>query len=247
MVYGLPYKGSKNTIANKIIFSLPNAEVFIDLFGGGGAITHAAMLSCKFDKVIYNELSPITFQYFKRSIDGDLPDKKHFVSREEFHEKKNSDPFVKYVWSFANNGRDYIYGKDIEQEKRLAYEKYITTNKRIQSIQSIQSIERIERIGLKDLQFPKLELQNKSYEKVDIPDNAIVYCDIPYKGTNKYDFDFDYDKFYYFACSVKVPIFISEYQMPSDRFKVYREFEKRCCMSAQNNSLKKIERVFVPK
>lgn len=97
------------------------------------------------------------------------------------------------------------------------------------------------------MQFPKLELQNKSYEQVDIPDNAIVYCDIPYKGRNKYDFDFDYDKFYEFALSVKVPIFISEYQIHSERFKVYREFEKRCTMSASNNSLKTIERIFVPK
>lgn len=36
MTYGLPYKGSKNRIAEKIISVLPSADYFIDLFGGGG-------------------------------------------------------------------------------------------------------------------------------------------------------------------------------------------------------------------
>jgi len=45
MRYGLPYKGSKNGIAKKIVDALPAGEVFVDLFAGGCAVTHAAMLS----------------------------------------------------------------------------------------------------------------------------------------------------------------------------------------------------------
>ena len=37
MNYGIPYKGSKNKIAESIIAQLPSAKHFYDLFGGGGA------------------------------------------------------------------------------------------------------------------------------------------------------------------------------------------------------------------
>lgn len=240
MVYGLPYKGSKNAIANKIVFSLPNAEVFIDAFGGGGAITQAACLSWKFDKVIYNELNPLTFQYFKRAMDGDIPDKKHFVSRAEFLEKKDYDPFVKYLWSFANNGRDYIYGKEIERTKREAFENANSNKVRLQHIEALQRLQRFRESILCNL-----EIKNGSYDELEVPDNSIVYCDIPYKGTNRYDFAFDHEKFYDWACSQKVPVFISEYEMPIDRFSVYMEFEKLCSMG-RYYPIKTIEKIFVP-
>ena len=35
MRYGLPYKGSKNQIAEWIIQNLPKADTFVDLFAGG--------------------------------------------------------------------------------------------------------------------------------------------------------------------------------------------------------------------
>lgn len=45
MNLGLPYMGSKNKIARKIIDVLPSGSAFVDLFCGGCAVTHAAMLS----------------------------------------------------------------------------------------------------------------------------------------------------------------------------------------------------------
>lgn len=35
MRYGLPYKGSKNAIAEWIVSELPSCENFVDLFMGG--------------------------------------------------------------------------------------------------------------------------------------------------------------------------------------------------------------------
>ena len=43
MRYGIPYKGSKNTIAQKIIDFIPEAETLVDICAGGCAITHAAL------------------------------------------------------------------------------------------------------------------------------------------------------------------------------------------------------------
>ena len=64
MRYGLPYKGSKNGIAKWIIDELPPAEIFVDLFAGGGAVTHRAMLSGKYKRFIMNDIDarlPVLF------------------------------------------------------------------------------------------------------------------------------------------------------------------------------------------
>lgn len=55
----IAYRGSKQAIAPEIIRAIkalcPNAIYFYDLFGGGGAITVAALQSNYFKKVFYNE------------------------------------------------------------------------------------------------------------------------------------------------------------------------------------------------
>lgn len=51
MVYGLPYKGSKNIIAKRIVAALPSGTNFVDCCCGGGAIVQAATLSGKFKTV----------------------------------------------------------------------------------------------------------------------------------------------------------------------------------------------------
>ena len=38
--YGVPYQGNKSRIADRIISVLPSGNRLVDLFGGGGAITH---------------------------------------------------------------------------------------------------------------------------------------------------------------------------------------------------------------
>ena len=55
--YGLPYMGSKNRIAEWVVENLPSAGTLVDLFAGGCAITHCAMLSGKFKHVIANDIS----------------------------------------------------------------------------------------------------------------------------------------------------------------------------------------------
>ena len=54
--YGLPYQGSKSKIAEKLGAMLPNADVFIDLFAGGCAMTDWALQSGKYKQVIANEI-----------------------------------------------------------------------------------------------------------------------------------------------------------------------------------------------
>ena len=116
----MPYQGSKSAVADNIIEFLPCGKRFVDLFGGGAAMSHCAVLSGKYDSVYYNELNPLLCDLLKRAIDGEFNYsrfKPEFISREEFHERKDVDGYVRYVWSFGNKGDGYLFGSDIEPLK----------------------------------------------------------------------------------------------------------------------------------
>ena len=88
------------------------------------------------------------------------------------------------------------------------------------------------------------------YQDVPIPENSVIYCDIPYKGTNRYagkGADFDHDRFYQWALRQTQPIFISSYDMPKEDFKVIAEWSRTDTLSATNNSLRVTERIFIPR
>lgn len=113
--------GSKSKIAekllNEIINAKPEAEIFIDLFAGGCAMSHAALISGAFKKVYANDLNK-TPQLFKDVIDGKYRDNKQWISRDEFFKLRDTDEFVKSVWTFGNNGKCYLYGQYLEPYKK---------------------------------------------------------------------------------------------------------------------------------
>ena len=113
--------GSKNSIAAWIVNQLPPARHFYDVFGGGGAITHTAVLSGKYRHVHYNELNPLVCKGFEMAINGGFKDETRWISREDFFRLRNTDPYAAICFSFGNNLRDYIYGKDIEDYKRALH------------------------------------------------------------------------------------------------------------------------------
>lgn len=122
--YGFPYMGSKSGIADKIIDFLPSGKRFVDLFGGGGAMSHCAILSRKYPNVYYNEFNPSVVDLFKRAINGDYNYDKftpEFITRKMFFELKDKDPYVNYIWSFGNKGNTYLFGKDKEQFKKAGH------------------------------------------------------------------------------------------------------------------------------
>ena len=110
MTYGVPYQGSKNRIATLIMNELPAGTRFVDLMAGGCAMTHCAALSGKYDKVLCNDKYPMGSRLFRMAVNEELNDPKYleWVSREEFHAKKTTDPFVRFVWSFGCAGENYF-------------------------------------------------------------------------------------------------------------------------------------------
>lgn len=292
----MPYKGSKNQIAEKLISVLPKSEYFVDLFGGGGAMTDCALQSGKHQKAIYNEIEPLIANGFKMAVNGKFKGEKRWISREDFFKLKDTDPYVAMCFSFGNDLKTYCYGRKIEnykhalhelivnrniqpileysfadkedcaklceiedmRERRIAYRSTVLEEAKrsgkvykkgshyyyndmvaIEFLQSLQSLERLERLQ-------SLEIYNLSYEEVEIPENAVVYCDIPYKDTNKYINDFDYDKFYEWCRNQKNTVFISEYNMPDDFYTV-AELSHRGSLSATNNAHYVTEKLFCNK
>ena len=121
MNYGIPYKGSKNKIAENIIAQLPPAKHFYDLFGGGGAMSHCALLSGKYEFVHYNELNSLVFKAFKMALNGEFKDENRWISREDFERLKDSDPYVACCYSFGNDFKTYAYGKNCELFKKAVH------------------------------------------------------------------------------------------------------------------------------
>ena len=118
MNFGLPYKGSKNKIANWVCDILPNANTLYDLFGGGGAITDCANESNKWEHIIYNELNELPYKCFLKALKGEYENEDRWISRQDFINLKDTDEYVACCFSFGNNFRNYMYNEKIEPYKR---------------------------------------------------------------------------------------------------------------------------------
>ena len=120
MRFGLPYMGSKNTIAKKIIDTLPAGDTFIDVFAGGCAVTHAALLSGKYKHIICNDITDSP-QLFYDAIHGKYKNETRWISREDFFKQKDTDPYIRTCWSFGNNQKAYLYNQNLEPYKKALH------------------------------------------------------------------------------------------------------------------------------
>lgn len=86
--------------------------------------------------------------------------------------------------------------------------------------------------NLKDVLFV-----SNSYDQLDIPSDAVIYCDPPYAGTTGYKDSFDNDKFWDWVRekSKKNDVFVSEYNAPDD-FKCILEIQTKSSLSANGSS-----------
>lgn len=121
MTYGLPYKGSKTKLAERIIDLMPRAEHLYDLFAGGCAIAHCALIKGKYGHVHINDINPMMPQAFVKALNGGFDDEDRWISREDFFRLKDTDPYAALCFSFGSDTRTYIYGKDKEEYKKALH------------------------------------------------------------------------------------------------------------------------------
>lgn len=74
----------------------------------------------------------------------------------------------------------------------------------------------------------------------------MIYCDPPYKGTKDYDTKFDHEAFYEWCLAQELPVYISEYWMPEDRFDCIAETGVTRKFS-DSKATRCHERLYVPK
>lgn len=381
MKYGLPYKGSKNKLAERIVSLLPRKRNLVDLFCGGCAVSHAALVMGKYEHIHIYDLNWMCPTLFIDALQGKYNNDTRWISRDDFFRLRDTDPYVAVVWSFGNNQRDYLYSKDIEPLKKAIHyaiffsdyslgqalghdlsfidpitdvqRRYIAVKRYFsqfghfqqQSLEGggrcksntllgqkdstqfgggqslrMQSAEAAERCsfsrgiwgskssGLSDVPtegnghrscntwsaatecrqskkksasdlgkpntgseptaLHRLQYRERQhslptisggqelpitssvldYADVEIPEDSVIYCDIPYEGTNVYNGaeHFDYERFYDWAEQQTEPVFISSYDMPRDRFDCIQEWSHRSTINDSKN-IAVTERIFLPK
>lgn len=270
--YGLPYKGNKSAIADFVIANIPSAESLVDIFCGGCAITHAAMLSGKFEKIIANDIHEDVPRLFVNAIQGKYTTKneQRWISREDFFKLKNKDAYVRLCWSFGNDCSTYMYAKEIEPFKKMIHEIVFSesptetmkklrklliaidgeessrSQTRLVSMERLHSLQSLQ--SLQSLETPcELVVSGVDYRDVSIPDNSVIYCDPPYKcTTNNYGVRFDHKAFLDWACLQTVPVIISEYEISDKRFVEFNKTLKTQLSAGAKHQKQVMEKLYCP-
>ena len=106
---GVPYQGTKGRIARSLMEKLPGGRRFVDLFAGGGAMTHAAMLSGKYEEYHMNDVNPVGVELFMQGIRGEWDDHdRTSMTPEEFNQLKGTPKAI--PWSVLGLGRNLAKG-----------------------------------------------------------------------------------------------------------------------------------------
>ena len=119
--YGVPYKGSKNMIAEWVVSHVPECDTFIDVFSGGCAITDCVLRKGRAKHVIANDRDPMPVKCFEMAVRGEFANEDRWISREDFFALKDTDPYARFCYSFGNNAKDYMYSTTIEPYKRAIH------------------------------------------------------------------------------------------------------------------------------
>ena len=280
-------------------------------FCGGCAVTHAAMLSGKYQHFVVNDRRgwlPVAFQ---KAIHGGYAHEDRWISHEDFERLKDTDAYAAMCFSFGNDCRSYMYARGLEPYKRalhyaifwrdfapwaalcpettdalaaglapiegrkqrrvqamhfiveslkaqLAAEmltpdildkpiyrpiyRQIRRNKdamtTIKTLQSLGCLERLQSLQSLENLPDTLTAYSMDYREMRFDDPGIIYCDPPYKDTadkskDYADTSFDAEAFYSWCEAQKLPVYISEYQMPEDRFVCIAEGDKVTRMAAK--------------
>ena len=120
--WGLPYMGSKNSIAKDVVNALPSGERLVDLFAGGCSITDYALKNTnKFSRFLVNDLNGWSPKAYVKALTGGFNDEERWISRKDFFRLKDTDQYVKLCFSFGNNLKTYMYNPELEPYKRALH------------------------------------------------------------------------------------------------------------------------------
>ena len=205
--------GSKRRIAKEIlpiILKNRGTKVYVEPFCGG-----LNTLDKVDGKVIASDNNKYLIEMWK-GLKKNLPrpytitKSLYSRARNEYNNNTNlefSDFLIGWIgWMASYNGRFFdggYSGHSVGKNKRnYINEQICNTEKQIKNLSNVNFI-------------------CSDFYDLNLPNNSLIYCDIPYKNTKKYSSskNFNYDKFWNW-CRKKAllghEVFISEYEAPKD-------------------------------
>ena len=266
--YGLPYKGSKNKIAKRLIEFIPRTENFVDMMCGGASVSQYIKEHRPETNVHLNDVDEQLIE-FLRLIDGNgWHGIEHFIPREEFARLKDSRFDVSVCFSFGNDRKTYLYSWNKEflmwrLEDRLikdglpeSYERFLKEKnkypdvdvKYMRAVQRISSIFRFqERMNGKFASISCGTYFDYRFSDGMTPDNTVVYCDIPYRDTEsrQYSERFHHERFYWWVRNSRYVCVTSEFSMPSDFVRVGEIGRREVCKPTNGKRDMTVEGLFV--
>lgn len=211
----MKYMGSKAKIVNDILpvmFENYNGHTFVDIFCGGCSVienvpnTYRRIANDKQKYLIEMWKSLTQGKQFPTHIEKDFYDKVRDCSHGKNHDY--DDDLVGWVGFMASfNGRFFDGG-------------YSGHNAMLKSGKTRDYIKENINNTLKQIdKLKSVEWYSGDYFNCPFPENSLIYCDPPYKGTKQYatSKNFDYQMFYEWLYAMKEDghtIFVSEYEMP---------------------------------
>lgn len=232
------YLGGKFRIRKQLVDYLSDffieTDCFVEPFVGSANITtwlleDNYLFACNLKKIILNDFHSDLAMMWSELIDGKLvlPDT---CTEEEYERLRNESSsglrgFIGHSCSFGG----------------IWFSKYAKTNdNRNYCLNGKNSIMNTVKL----LNRYNIVVENKSYEEVEIPDGALVYCDPPYVNTAKPGSgnEFDHEKFWQWVreLSSRCQVFTSEYVAPED-FECVKEISVSLDMGKREN---RVERLF---
>ena len=208
---------------------------------------HNAIVFNRFDELAEKTLGLKSF-----NPGYDIKQKRFFLRNKiEFYRKTKVPEFL---WPYLNDEHLEIVKsnqvadnfKQLQQLGRLQQLERLQQLGRLKQLEQLQRLEQLQQIqGLQQIErLERLEFYNTSYEKIQIKENSIVYCDIPYQGTRDYGGTFSYKDFFDWADSQPQPVFISEYNIDDPRFKLVFKTNKISMLKATKTKTLKLEKVY---
>ena len=234
----MKYMGSKNRIAKHILPIIlkdrKENQYYVEPFVGG-----ANMI----DKVDRNRIGADSNEYLIAMWQGlqenksrpYLIEKELYNKARDFFNKSEYSTFDKFMigwigWMGSYNGRffDGGYSGHLVGKRDYITEQIRNTEAQISKIKEVHFV-------------------YSSYDKLEIPNNSIIYCDIPYKDTKQYasSKNFNYDNFWNWCRDMGKKghqVFVSEYIAPDD-FECIWEMEVTNSMNT-TKTYKPVEKLF---
>lgn len=147
---------------------------------------------------------------------------------------KQRRSYLRQKVAFDSKGMSRAQLEQLERLERL---------QQLQELQQLQRLERLERLQRLE-RFEQLHFTALDYRAVEIQPNSVVYCDIPYQGTECYGNNFNHKDFFDWAASRSFPVYISEYNIDDPRFKLVYTVDKRSMLSAKKSNTIMSEKVY---